>query len=446
MTSAEASHVSSDSSRDSGTSPVSPSPVFTQNQERSPAVRDEDFKAVARAAKKKSRSSPPPSLNYLVPVVAALFIGGAAVTQLGKSLVLRGGAQHEAAPSPHLLGTVSLKNIPLPGPGALPAVDAPLALPSPPAPGAPPAVGAPLALPAPAAPPTVDAASRSFVAPLRASAAGQSAVATGGLTPTKLLECIALQWGKERKHAGGFLQSRFKRRLSLGTTFSNILQECLKGEKIDLTSFFDRDFIVWCANNQWLLVNEQKTKLKDSLPALHDTGPCEFYRVKNMNCSGKTESGDFVYHVHRKCLAYFLDTLNILAITCELAVKGLASALNAYCAAYSSDCPILTTESPYDPNVPNGTTTVYGNQYTAMNSPKDPNSTTTVYGNQYPAVNPTTNALAFPHWAIAVSVILPVVFLLLIVANAIRIIQKRSKANPKDCANNHADSLLSDDP
>eukprot|EP00920_Eleutheroschizon_duboscqi_P027439 GHVT01067314.1.p2 GENE.GHVT01067314.1~~GHVT01067314.1.p2 ORF type:complete len:163 (-),score=37.22 GHVT01067314.1:824-1312(-) len=119
MTSAEASHVSSDSSRDSGTSPVSPSPVFTQNQERSPAVRDEDFKAVARAAKKKSRSSPPPSLNYLVPVVAALFIGGAAVTQLGKSLVLRGGAQHEAAPSPHLLGTVSLKNIPLPGPGAI---------------------------------------------------------------------------------------------------------------------------------------------------------------------------------------------------------------------------------------------------------------------------------------------------------------------------------------
>eukprot|EP00920_Eleutheroschizon_duboscqi_P027440 GHVT01067315.1.p1 GENE.GHVT01067315.1~~GHVT01067315.1.p1 ORF type:complete len:181 (-),score=44.93 GHVT01067315.1:824-1366(-) len=119
MTSAEASHVSSDSSRDSGTSPVSPSPVFTQNQERSPAVRDEDFKAVARAAKKKSRSSPPPSLNYLVPVVAALFIGGAAVTQLGKSLVLRGGAQHEAAPSPYLLGTVSLKNIPLPGPGAI---------------------------------------------------------------------------------------------------------------------------------------------------------------------------------------------------------------------------------------------------------------------------------------------------------------------------------------
>eukprot|EP00920_Eleutheroschizon_duboscqi_P027437 GHVT01067312.1.p1 GENE.GHVT01067312.1~~GHVT01067312.1.p1 ORF type:complete len:409 (-),score=46.62 GHVT01067312.1:92-1318(-) len=398
---AESSHVSSDSSRDSGTSPVSPSPVFTQNQERSPAVRDADFKAVARAAKKKSRSSPPPCFNYLVPVVAALFIGGAAVTQLGKSLVLRGGARHEAAPSPCLHGVVSLKNIP------------------------PPAVGAPLALPAPDAPP-VDAPSRSLVvAPLRASAAGQSAVATDGLTPTKLLECIALRWGKRKKHAGGFLQSRFKRRLNPVETFADIVQGCLNGLLVETFSSGNRTFNLMCYKDDWLLYNKEGPSLMvESLTEVVETGSFESSQVKNMKCLGKTKSGDFVYHVHGQCLAYYLDTLNILAMTCDLAAKGFEAIFGAYCDAFPSDFLNLTpAAAPYDPNVPNGTTTVFGNQY--------------------PAVNPTTNALAFPSWAIAVTVVLPIVFLILIVANAIKNIrQKRSTTGDPSSGSNTSSSLL----
>eukprot|EP00920_Eleutheroschizon_duboscqi_P030008 GHVT01072774.1.p1 GENE.GHVT01072774.1~~GHVT01072774.1.p1 ORF type:complete len:264 (-),score=61.97 GHVT01072774.1:719-1510(-) len=188
------------------------SPDFARAHGSTPEIRDADLKAVARNAKKKSRSAPPSSANYLVPLAAVLFVGCAALTQIGKPWLLRGGSKHVAAL--HLHSIVALKSTGLPALDAPPAVGAPLALPSPPAVGAVAAVDAP--------PPSLAVA-------LRAPAAEQPPVATDGLTPAVWAKCLALLWRGGKKKAGGFVQTRLKRRLAFSTDVETLADCISKG-------------------------------------------------------------------------------------------------------------------------------------------------------------------------------------------------------------------------